>query len=227
METKNMLDLNNHLHRRLALMAARKIDLVLDVGANTGQFGTSLRQAGYRGRIVSFEPMKAAFAGLQRAAAGDPLWICHNVALGDVDGTAIINISANSYSSSLLPINPRSLEIEPSIGYVGQEQIVVRRLDGLFGPIAAPGTVTYLKIDTQGYELKVLAGAAGVIDRFELIQLEASFFPVYRGEALATEVMKVLDGLGYRVVGVEPAWIDAKTFEMLQADFIFARKFKA
>jgi FkbM family methyltransferase len=222
-----MLDLNNHLHRRIALMATRKINLVLDVGANTGQFGISLRQAGYKGRIVSFEPMKAAFAALQRTASGDALWTCYNVALGDADSTAVINISANSYSSSLLPINPRSLEIDPSIGYVGEEKISVRRLDGLFGQIAKPETVPYLKIDTQGYELKVLAGAAGVMDRFELIQLEASFFPVYKDEALAADVIKILDGLGYRIVGVEPAWVDPKTFEMLQADVIFARKFKA
>jgi FkbM family methyltransferase len=220
-----MLDLNHHLHRRIALMAKRKIDLVLDVGANVGQFGVSLRQTGYGGRIVSFEPMKAAFAMLQRTASKDALWSCYNVALGDNDGTAIINVSANSHSSSLLAVNPRSLQIEPSIGYIGQEQITVRRLDGLFEQIAKPENVTYLKIDTQGYELKVLAGAAGVINRLEMIQLEASFFPVYKDETLAADVIKIVDGLGYRVVGIEPAWMDAKSFEMLQADFLFARKF--
>ena len=172
-----MLDLNHHLHRRIALMAKRKIDLVLDVGANVGQFGVSLRQTGYGGRIVSFEPMKAAFAMLQRTASKDALWTCYNVALGDNDGTAIINVSANSHSSSLLAVNPRSLQIEPSIGYIGQEQITVRRLDGLFEQIAKPENVTYLKIDTQGYELKVLAGAAGVINRTRDDSTGGFFFP--------------------------------------------------
>ena len=138
-----MLDLNNHLHRRVGLIASRKIDLVLDVGANTGQFGKSLRQIGYRGRIVSFEPMKAPFAALQRSASADPLWACHNIALGDVDETAVINVSANSHSSSLLPVNPRSLQIEPSIAYVGQEEIGIRRLDGLFGEIVSPNNAVY------------------------------------------------------------------------------------
>ncbi|MGA3305039.1 MAG: FkbM family methyltransferase, partial [Stellaceae bacterium] len=179
-----MFNPNNHLHRRIVLMATRKINLVLDVGANAGQFGKSLRQAGYQGRIISFEPMKAAFAALRSTASGDSLWTLYNVALGDADGTATINVSANSYSSSLLPINPHSLRIEPSIGYIGQEEISVRRLDGLFDQFAKPEDVIYLKIDTQGYELKVMAGVAAIIDRFELIQLEASFIPVYKDEAL-------------------------------------------
>src|SRR5262245_27620242 len=99
------------VHRPVKLMKNRGIGLVLDVGANRGQFGKLLRQLGFRGRIVSFEPLKDAFATLRRLTANDPLWECHNLALGDSDRTASINISANSYSSSFLPVSARSVQI--------------------------------------------------------------------------------------------------------------------
>src|SRR5262249_3969903 len=85
--------LPNYVQRRVALMKRHGINMVLDVGANTGQYGTLLRQLGFRGRIVSFEPLSDAFAALQRTAANDPFWSCHNIGLSDVDATASINVS--------------------------------------------------------------------------------------------------------------------------------------
>jgi FkbM family methyltransferase len=215
----------DHLQRHSVLMRDRHINLVLDIGANKGQYGMSLRQTiGYRGRIISFEPLRDAFAILQRAAAADPLWECHNIAFGDCDGTATINISANSHSSSLLPASARTLKIESSVGYVGTQKIVVHRLDTMLDQFARPDDNIFLKVDTQGYELKILNGALGVINRFALIQLETSFFEVYQGETLIGDMLKILDYIGYRVVSIEPGWEDPVTGELLQADFIFGRK---
>jgi FkbM family methyltransferase len=215
----------DHFQRRSALIRDRKINLVLDIGANQGQYGTSLRNTvGYKGRIVSFEPLRDAFTILQQTAARDPLWESHNIAFGDSAGTATINISANSHSSSLLPVSARTLEIEPSAGYVGTQDVVVYRLDSVLDRFAEPGDRIFLKIDTQGYELKILSGASGVINRVALIQLETSFFEVYHGEALICDVIKYLDNIGYRVVSIEPGWENPATGELLQADFIFGRK---
>ena len=224
--TRDELEMRNEHARRLStLMEGRKISLVLDVGANTGQFGRSLRDdVGYHGQIVSFEPLADAFAKLQRLTSMDSRWSCHNIALGDVNGTATINISANSYSSSLLPVSERSLRIEPSIAYIGKQDVPVRRLDELLEVISRPDDSIYLKVDTQGYEMNVLKGALGIIGRFALIQLETSFFPVYQSETLIGDAIKFLDYLGYRPVAMEPDWEDSKTGEVLQADVIFARK---
>jgi FkbM family methyltransferase len=215
----------DHVQRQSALMRDRKINLVLDIGANKGQYGKSLRDTiGYTGRIVSFEPLRDAFAILQQTAARDPLWDSHNIAFGDSAGTATINISANSHSSSLLPVSARTLEIEPSAGYVGTQDVAVYRLDSVLDRFAQPGDRIFLKIDTQGYEMKILSGALGVINRFALIQLETSFIEVYHGETLVGDVIKYLDYMGYRVVSIEPGWENPATGELLQADFIFGRK---
>jgi hypothetical protein len=135
-----------------------------------------------------------------------------------------MNISANSEASSFLPFTDRTLRIDPSLTYTGTQQATVRRLDEFLGSISQPGDAIYLKIDAQGYEMKILEGTSGVIDRFELIQVEASFFQVYQSEVLVADMIRYLDSRGYRIVGMEPGWEDAKTGELLQADLIFGRK---
>jgi FkbM family methyltransferase len=215
----------NEMQRRSALMWHRDISLVLDIGANKGQHGKSLRdELHYKGRIVSFEPLREAFSALQETAGRDPLWQCHNIAFGENAGTATINIAANSHSSSLLPVSKCTVEIEPSAGYVGTQEVAVHRLDAVLDQFAKPDDRIFLKIDTQGYELKILNGALGVINRFALIQLETSFFEVYHGETLIGDMIKFLDCLGFRVVSIEPGWENPETGELLQADFIFSRK---
>ena len=215
----------DHMQRQSVLMRDRKIGLVLDIGANKGQYGKILRDnIGYKGLIVSFEPLMDAFVILQQTVASDPLWECHNIAFGDTAGTATINISANSHSSSLLPVSGRALEIEPSAGYIGSQDVVVHRLDAVLDQYTWPGEEIFLKIDTQGYELKILNGALGVMNRFALIQLETSFFEVYRGTTLIGDMIKFLDYIGYRVVSIEPGWENPATGELLEADIIFGRK---
>jgi FkbM family methyltransferase len=204
-------------------MENRGIDLVLDVGANTGQFGNLLRQLGFRGRIVSFEPLKDAFATLRQRASHDALWECHNLALGDSDRTASLNVSANSLSSSFLPVSARNVQLEPGIAYVRRQEASIRRLDAILDSVARRDNVIYLKIDTQGYELNVLKGALGVIDRFPLIQVETAFCEGYETQPLIEEIISFLRNLRYRIVWIEPGWEDRKTGEMLEVDLIFAR----
>jgi FkbM family methyltransferase len=207
------------------LIAARSIDLTLDVGANAGQFAKVLREEyRYLGKVVSFEPLTDAFARLAEAARGNANWICLNMALGDVEGPAIINVSANSWSSSMLDVVPRSLEIEPSIGYTGQQNVTVRRLDEVVSEISPESQSIFLKLDVQGFERNVLLGSLKILDRVQLIQIETSLIPVYAGEALIGDMIKMLDLLGFRVVAVEPGWHDPFTGELLQMDLMLGRK---
>lgn len=106
-------------------MAARKrlldslgIDVILDVGANAGQFAPSLRDPmGYRGAIVSFKPLPDAFQHLASLAAKDSDWEAKNVALGTADGHLCLNVSKNRVSSSFLPIRETSTAVEPNSAY--------------------------------------------------------------------------------------------------------------
>ena len=96
------------------------------------------------------------------------------------------------------------MEIEPSVAHVGRETVKLRRLDDVFAEVVRRGERPYLKIDVQGYEIKVLKGGLNVLGRFPLIQLETSFFPVYKEEPLIGEVIQFLAALGFRVISFEP-----------------------
>jgi FkbM family methyltransferase len=109
------------------------ITVVLDVGANVGQYATRLRHGGWDGRIVSFEPLPAAHAALSAAAADDPAWeIAPPVALGAEAGTVALNISAESDMSSVLPFRPEMAELLDSAAFTDRATVPQERLDTLF-----------------------------------------------------------------------------------------------
>src|SRR4051794_31190999 len=83
-------------HRWVRLLLLHGVDLVLDVGANEGLYGSQLRQYGYRGRIVSFEPLSGPYRRLQRRVSRDPLWSCKQMALGPYAGEERMHVAGNS-----------------------------------------------------------------------------------------------------------------------------------
>jgi FkbM family methyltransferase len=210
--------------RRSRLLRTLAVDLVLDVGANAGQYVRDLRRIGYRGRIVSFEPLSAAFAKLERACANDATWDCRRLALGSTAGSSEINVAGNSYSSSLLGMEERHERSAPESAYVGTETIEVATLDSVFGEVAGDASRAYLKLDVQGYEIEVLRGAAESLPRVVAVQAELSLVPLYEGGPVMREVMDHLDGLGFRLAGLEGGHWDRATGEMLQADGVFVRE---
>jgi len=199
-------------------------DLVLDVGANAGQYGESLRRCGYRGRIVSFEPLSQAYALLSRASAGDPLWaVGPRVALGAEEADLVMNVSANMLSHSLLPMLSAHLDAAPDSGYVGTERVMVRRLDDAAAPYLQDAARIFLKIDTQGYEDRVLTGAHETLDRVIALQLELSLVPLYGEQSLFLEITDQLRSLGYDLFAIVPGFVDPRTGQTLQIDGVFTR----
>lgn len=215
--------------RRSALLHHRAIDLVVDVGANGGQYASGLRRVlGWGGRIVSFEPQTEAFARLQVAAAGDERWQLCRQALGDAPGTATIHVSANSESSSLLPMLPAHRAAAPHTAYVGAQQVPVSTLDELLPALLHGAARVWLKIDVQGYEMHVLRGAAMSLARHvEVVELEMSLVPLYAGAPSMAALQSFLEAAGFRLAGIEPGFADPRSGELLQVDGLFVRERQA
>jgi len=212
------------LARKKQLLESYGIDTVLDVGANAGQFGRQLRRdLGYARRIISFEPLASAFAQLAARACGDAAWQVFNFAIGDAAAKREINVAANSQSSSLLRMLPSHVKAAPHAGVVGTEVIEIRTLDSLFGELCRSARNVYLKIDTQGYESKVLKGAESSLARIDTVQLEMSLVPLYEGELLLNEMCALLSGKGYTLVALENGFSDSVSGQLLQVDGIFHR----
>jgi FkbM family methyltransferase len=215
---------NSHaLARRRKLLKTFAIDTVLDVGANVGQFALQTRNIGFTGEIISFEPILSAYEILTRRARRDPKWQTKHCGLGDIDGEQQISIAQNSYSSSFLQMLPTHLTLAPESKYIARELTQVRRLDSIFDEICPAGRNIYLKIDTQGYESKVIAGADRSLKQICCIHLEMSLIPLYQDALLFGDMNQLLDMKGYRLVSLEPGFCDNASGQLLQVDGIYYR----
>ncbi len=185
-------------HRFLlrAVLDRLDVDRVIDVGAHHGEFAGSLRANGYGGEIVSFEPVAASYAQLAARAAADPRWHAHNLALGREAGRARIRVAQGTNFSSFLPPTDFSMKWFGTSAVEREEEVEVARLDAL--PQLADTRRALLKIDTQGFDLEVLAGAAGLLDRVVAVQVELSLRPLYEGAVPWRDALAALDDLGLR-----------------------------
>ena len=205
-------------------LLAQKVDLVLDVGANAGQYVRGIRSSGYAGRVVSFEPLPDAHAKLLSGAAGDPMWrVYRRCAIGAARGYAEINVAANSKSSSILPMLVRHMEASAGSGYVGTTQTEVLTLCDVLADCRDDARRTFVKVDTQGFESYVLEGGANCLASIQGIQLEMSTVPLYENQELYGELLARVLAAGYTLWSIEPGFTDTTTGQMLQFDAIFYR----
>jgi FkbM family methyltransferase len=208
----------------IAVLERFEIACVLDVGANAGQYGSLLRAWGYRGRIVSFEPVPAAHARLELRAAGDPAWqVAPRMALGAKDGEATIEIAAESDMSSIMPQTELLRRVSPSSQVIARERVPLRRLDGLAKEYLKHAEGIFLKVDTQGFEAEVLAGARELLPRLRGIQLEMSLVRCYEGERDFRELIDDLENAGFRPWLLFPGYFERKLARQLQIDGVFMR----
>lgn len=215
---------SHNLARRKQILKSYEIDTVLDIGANSGQFAQQLRgDIGYTHRILSFEPLSTAFKLLKEQAQDDPAWEVFNYAIGDTEEKREINIAGNSYSSSLLNMLPSHLKTLPDSKYIGKEIIDIKKIDSLFGDICKTGKNVYMKMDTQGFESKVLKGAENSLPHIDTVQMEMSLVPLYDGELLFNEMCILMGQKDYTLVAIENGFSDPASGQLLQVDGIFHR----
>ena len=206
------------------ILKYHEIDLILDVGANTGQFGHELRLGGFQGRIVSFEPLSGAYSKLLEAARRDPRWnVAPRCAIGDIDGEVEINVSANSESSSMLGMLEAHLTAAPDSRYIGVEKVAIAKLDTVATAVVQGASKIFLKIDAQGYEPRILKGATNLLTRIAGLQVELSLVPLYRDHVLFLDMIRQIRGLGYELHALLPGFADPVTGRSLQVDGVFMR----
>jgi FkbM family methyltransferase len=205
-----------------------QIDTVLDVGANEGGYREMLRDfVGFDGRVVSFEPVPSVFATLEKAARDDTRWKGYQMALGDADGELEINVTQRNTMSSFLTRDETRLR---GLGYqhllnvtdiVRTEPVPVRRLDTMFAEATdrRRDARVYLKCDTQGFDLKVIAGAAESLRSIMALQLELSFKPIYAEAPVYSEVLDRMTALGFDVTGIYPVRRD-ELFRIVNFDCV-------
>lgn len=207
-------------HHLINLIRFYDVDCVLDVGANEGQFGTMLRESGYGGPIISFEPLPETYQKLQDTVSRDQSWTARQLALGDQAGMTHLNVTAESTVASIL--RPTEWWSDQWSGAQVHRAVEIRvaALDDLAAEI--PYGRLFLKIDTQGYDLRVLAGADSILKRVVGVQTEMSAVPLYEGMPNYVETLQAMHALGFALSGIFPVLSDER-FRAIELDGVFVR----
>ena len=210
--------------RLASMLRHHRVQVVLDVGANVGQFALGLRRGGFTGQIISFEPLKQAHDQLVEAACKDPGWsIAPQVAIGEYEGEIDLHIASNSVSSSVLEMLDSHRSAAPESKYVTSQRVRITTLDSVALDSIGGNSQAFLKVDAQGYEDKVLNGASEVLTRVSGLQLELSFVALYEGQQLFDALMSRLQELGFVPWAIWPGLCDPVSGRMLQVDVEFFR----
>jgi FkbM family methyltransferase len=179
----------------------RQIDVIIDVGANEGQFGESLRDEGYRGKIVSFEPVESVYRVLAKKAAADGSWEAHHCGLGMEQGEAVIHVAELTVFSSILPSSGAAALHDHRTAIERTETVPIETLDRVAKDLTGS---MLLKIDTQGYEKQVIEGGRQTLSRVKGILMELPIIHVYDGEWQFHEAVKYMADAGFVPAQIQP-----------------------
>lgn len=228
--TKNSTTLAGHLRQVFDLLG---INCVFDVGANEGQYGRFLRGLGYRGSIISFEPVEAAYSVLQRNTINDGNWTAVNLALGSKNVVGSLNVTNGSDLSSFLTLSDYGLKTlfqyqndnRPITETKSTKTVELRRLDcvceDLIKGIVNPRV--FLKMDTQGYDLEVMKGAKHCLDKVLGLQSEVSVLPLYQNMPNYLESLRFFTESGYALTGLYTVIREPETFKIVEYDCVMVR----
>lgn len=203
------------------------IDCIVDVGANAGQYATMLRKdVRFKGPILSFEPNPEVYARLKQLASGDANWHVHDIALTNFDGETTFNVMAYDQFSS---INQPNAHLEPLFAQINKVvksvPVVCRRLDTLLPELdyARNAKAILLKMDTQGHDASVCAGAGERLKTMAGVQSELAVRQLYAGGTDWRDMIALLDDAGFVPNALFPN--NKGHFPLLfEIDGLFARK---
>ncbi len=191
----------HELTRDLRILIRHDKPVCFDIGANLGQTIHQLQRCFPRPVIHSFEPASATYAALAKQSFGASVQV-HQLAFGAEAGVAEFRNYEHSELNSFLPMNPDKAEnFFADVDVVSTESVQVDTLDN-FCRTKGIEKIDLLKIDTQGFELPILRGAAGLFDAQKIgaVLLELNFSTLYEGQSDALEILQFLRTRHLRLV---------------------------
>ena len=201
-----------------------QINCFWDVGANIGQTGLSIREHGYKGDIISFEPQELAHSKLIKVSSADSKWkVFEKCGVGN-DGLKDLNISKNSVSSSFLKMEKLHLDANPDSKFIKKENVKIISLNKIFTEINNQSDKNFLKIDAQGYEKEILESGKNVLNNFIGISCEISIHPLYEGETKLLDMFNYLNSKGYEIYSIHNSYYEIEYGQTFSIDVVFIKK---
>src|SRR5687768_10967656 len=192
--------------------------LVIDVGANRGQFTLDVVTSLPMATVLAFEPLPREASVFRRIFGDFPNVELRQTALGSRREVRDLHVARAADSSSLLSITRKQEIVFPGTEEVERVGVQVTTLDDELDADAVPPR-TLLKVDVQGFELEVLRGARRVLADIRWLLVEVSFVELYEGQPLAAEVIDHAAERGFRVIDIsKPHRFRGRT---IQVDMLF------
>ena len=207
------------------LVARLKINCILDVGAHMGQYGRFVRNMGYKGHIISFEPIRTSFTVLEQRCAKDKRWSARRFALGNEEKMVPINVTNITQFSSFLPRNRYSVDQFGGLSETSRTEMVeMKRLDSIFEECTSvvKDPRVFLKLDTQGYDLKILEGCGRCLDGVLALQSELAVKPLYEGMTEYMDAIAHMNEMGFELTGFFPVLRD-ENLQIVELDCVMIR----
>jgi FkbM family methyltransferase len=210
--------------------------IIIDVGGNRGQTIERFKKIFTNPIIHSFEPVKSEFDFMYKKFKNDKNIFLNNFALGEKKEEKLFNVSLNTGNSSFNKINKETAWIKIKSkkhntspqDYVFESQIVaVDTLDNycVYNKI---NKIHLLKIDTEGYEDKVLMGSSNSLKNniIESIVTEVIFGNIYDKYFSLSDIEKYIKPENFRMVGIDLPNNNLYTGRAFFADiYYFNKKF--
>ncbi|MGD0973174.1 MAG: FkbM family methyltransferase [Candidatus Korobacteraceae bacterium] len=202
-----------------------KINCVIDVGANRGDYAATLRHFGYTGRVVSIEPLPDVYAQLRERAAGDPGWDTLNFAVGQKEEVRPLKVYASRPLSSFLSPVPGIDEIVLESEVTDVIPVTVKTIDAIFKDLVRgiSDPRVFLKLDTQGCDLEVMKGSLASLKQVHGIQSEISVIPLYEGMPDYVQSLDFFYKLGFLPTGFFAVTGHRNTGRVIEFDVVLTR----
>tara|TARA_Y100000588_G_scaffold389014_1_gene490672 strand:- start:1520 stop:2257 length:738 start_codon:yes stop_codon:yes gene_type:complete len=216
--------LTQHL---MHLLNRCRINCVIDVGANVGQYGSLLRGGGYGGRIVSFEPAEEPFSKLKKISEEDSNWLALQMGLSSKPESKVLHrMESSAFSSFHRPNEYGAKRFNTVMKILGTESVNVSTLTQVWSTIIAgiPEPRVFLKMDTQGHDLEIFRGARNVLGHVYGLQAEMSLKPIYQGTPNIIEMLTEFCRQGFEITGFYPLTREKDSHAIIESDCILQRQ---
>jgi FkbM family methyltransferase len=213
----------SHGASRSAAIAARGVDVVLDVGASEGQYVQRLRDFGYQRRVVSFEPLPDAFAVLSKRLSRDAGWRGVNAAAGEETGIAHLQVPESTVTSSVLTAREELRSRIEAATPVRSIEVEMVALDDIWDDHVSSSETPFLKIDVQGYEHAVLNGCRRRLAQVLLVEVEMGLIQLYEAGSTIYDLLPRMHAEGFAVISIDAGFVDRHTGQVLDVDVLMGR----
>jgi FkbM family methyltransferase len=184
---------------------------VFDIGAHHGDVALSYANGFPGSSVVAFEPVESNFIQLKKYTADNSNIVAVNAAVGDQPGKLAVRLHPEtSQGHSVVPVADDQTESVDAITIDGF------CADRGFAP-------DFIKIDVEGYERRVIAGATQTLKKSpKALLVEATVNPANKRHTQLFDLIADLTPYGFRLVAIhdQSLWEDTGQLEFFNALFI-------